>query len=98
MRIALSLAALALVAITSAPTSAAQAASCRTLSYGYVGYTRSGTENFVRSQLANKIAVWKEDRGLPNAPVGATNVSCKKFLQIGFFVEWECAAKAKVCG
>ncbi|MGI9385034.1 MAG: hypothetical protein ACR2PO_17925 [Methyloligellaceae bacterium] len=98
MRIALSLAAFAFVAATLAPTPAVQAASCKTLSYGYVGYTRSGTEGFVRRQLAKKIASWKEDRSLPNARVGATDIACKKFLQVGFFVEWECNAKANVCG
>ena len=32
-----------------------------------------------------------------HARVGTTDINCKTFLKIGFFVEWECHAKAKVC-
>ena len=92
------LAALALVGFAGGPAHVAEAASCKTLSYGCVGYTRSGTENFVRRQLNKKISAWKAGNGRSNARVGATDIACKKFLQIGFFVEWECNAKAKVCG
>ena len=97
MRIALPLAALVVFATAGAPAPDAEAARCKTLSYGYVGYTKSGTERFVRRQLDRKISAWKKDRGKPDARVGATDVDCKTFLKIGFFVEWECHAKAKVC-
>lgn len=87
---------LGLMIFTLTPAPPAKAG-CKTLSYGYVGYTENGTRTFVKKQLDRKIAAWKDKHGARSARVGKTQVSCKIFLKIGFFTEHECHAKASVC-
>lgn len=88
--------ALSLMLLTLMPAAPVQAG-CKTLSYGYVGYTENGTRNFVKKQLDRKIAAWKDKHNARSARVGKTQISCKIFLKIGFFTEHECHAKASVC-
>lgn len=72
-----------------APTPAA--AGCKEFKYGYVGYTRSGTESFSKKQSLKLATAWQEQNG---GAVGATSLSCKPF---GFASEWECHATTRVC-
>ena len=77
----------AVLAFAPSPASAA----CKEFKYGYVGYTRSGTESFSRKQSIKLATEWQKQSG---GKIGATTLACKPF---GFASEWECHAATKVC-
>ncbi|MGD9866938.1 MAG: hypothetical protein AB7U38_02950 [Hyphomicrobiales bacterium] len=72
-----------------APSSAE--AGCKEFKYGYVGYTRSGTESFSKKRSLKLATDWQAGNG---GRIGATTLTCKPF---GFASEWECHATTRVC-
>ena len=70
---------------------------CRVRRFLVNDYGKEGPTNDAKRLLAADIASWTKSNGYKNVTVGATSVSCEKYIDVGFFDEWTCTASARVC-
>ncbi len=87
---------------TSQPLNAAAAApakgtSCRVRGFVVNDYGKVGPTADAQSMLDKDIASWAKASGIARYKTGPKTVSCEKYLDFGFFDEWTCTARARVC-
>lgn len=81
------------VAMAVSPASAA----CQRLAFSVNDYGKEGPTRDAKRLLDEYIKQWTAERGIRNYRVGKKTVSCKLFLDFGFFDEHTCRAEATFC-
>lgn len=89
----LSAAALAM-AVSAAPAAARQ---CKSMGFAVNDFGKEGPTRDAQALLDKHIAKTMGEMGVKNYTTGKKSVSCKLFLDFGFFDEWTCTAVANVC-
>ena len=72
-------------------------AACQKLGYSVNDYGKEGPTNDAKQLLDKYIAEWTAEHGIKNYKVGKKEVTCKLFLDFGFFDEHTCTATATFC-
>lgn len=72
-------------------------AKCARLGFSVNDYGKEGPTRDAKALLDKHIAQWTAARGIKNYTTGKKSVSCKLFLDFGFFDEHTCKAEATVC-
>lgn len=75
----------------------AQARECTRLAFSVNDYGIEVPKRDSQRLLDDYIKKWTAERGIENYTVGKKEVSCKLFLDFGFFDEHTCRAEAPVC-
>ena len=70
---------------------------CVTLGFSVNDYGKTGPTEDAKTLLDKHIADYAKRKGIADYTVGAKTVTCKLFLDFGFFDEYTCKAEAKVC-
>lgn len=82
-----------LVSISATPAQA----KCTRLAYSVNDYGKKGPTEDAKKLLDRYAASWTAKKGIKNYRVGKKTVTCKLFLDFGFFDEHTCRAEASVC-
>ena len=82
-----------------ASTSAASPAKteCRTFGFSVNDYGKKGPTEDAKKLLDEYVADYANKNGIKGYKTGEKTVSCKLFLDFGFFDEHMCKAEAQVC-
>lgn len=70
---------------------------CRTRGFLVNDFGKEGPSRDAQDLLDKDIAAWTAANGIAKYKTGPKKVDCKLFLNFGFFDEWTCTAKARVC-
>ena len=72
-------------------------AKCTRLAFSVNDYGKEGPTRDAKRLLDVYIAKWTAENGIKKYRTGKKSVSCKLFLDFGFFDEHTCRAEADVC-
>ena len=72
-------------------------AACQKLGFEVNDYGKEGPTRDAKKLLDKYIAQWTAERGIKRYRVGKKTVTCKLFLDFGFFDEHTCKATATFC-
>ncbi|MGI9475574.1 MAG: hypothetical protein ACR2PI_02640 [Hyphomicrobiaceae bacterium] len=86
-----------LAAAMSTLVAAADKTECRTFGYSVNDYGKKGPTEDAKKLLDKYIAEYAQKHGIESYKAGDKTVSCKLFLDFGFFDEHMCKAEAEVC-
>jgi hypothetical protein len=90
---------IALIAVLPASTLAAEPVKteCKTFGFSVNDYGKKGPTEDAKQLLDKYIADYAKTHGIEDYKTSEKTVSCKLFLDFGFFDEHMCKAEAKVC-
>lgn len=89
---------IALFVLATALVSAASAnTECQTFGFSVNDYGKKGPTEDSKKLLDKYIAEYAQKNGIASYQTGAKTVTCKLFLDFGFFDEHMCKAQAQVC-
>jgi hypothetical protein len=91
------LAFLSLAALIAAPMPAASARQCQPLASSVNDYGKEGPARDAQTRLDAYAKRWAADHGVKTYTLGKKAVTCKLFLDFGFFNEYTCEAQADIC-
>lgn len=94
-RLSVFLSALVLAAVCAAPVASAK--TCTRLGFTVNDYGKEGPTRDAKALLDKYIASWAKEKGIKRYRTGKKDVTCKLFLDVGFFDEWTCKASATFC-
>lgn len=77
--------------------SAPALAKCNILGFEVNDYGKDGPKKDALRLLDGHIKTWASENNIKRYRTGKKKVSCRLFLDFGFFDEWTCTAKASVC-
>ncbi len=75
----------------------AKAAECTNMGFSVNDYGKDGPARDAQSLLDKHIKTELDKKGIKGYRTGPKSVSCKLFLDFGFFDEYTCTARAEVC-
>ena len=80
-----------------AGTSVPAHAKCSILGFEVNDYGIEGPKKDALRLLDVHIKNWAKEKNIKHYRKGKKKVSCRLFIDVGFFDEWTCTAKASVC-
>ncbi|MEL6287828.1 MAG: hypothetical protein AAFQ42_08825 [Pseudomonadota bacterium] len=77
---------------------AAAHGTCSVLGFEVNDYGKEGPKADAKRLLDDHIVKWAKKHGITNYHrSGKKTVSCRLYIDVGFFDEWTCTARQKVC-